>query len=59
MNPREIIATHGGDQAGHFSDDAIARLASEIERLREIKRSRMGKVSRHSETKWMAWLSDL
>ncbi|PUZ73861.1 hypothetical protein GQ55_1G021400 [Panicum hallii var. hallii] len=44
MNPREIIATHGGDQAGHFSDDAIARLASEIERLREIKRSRMGKL---------------
>ncbi|RLN07800.1 65-kDa microtubule-associated protein 3 [Panicum miliaceum] len=44
MNPREIIAAHGGDQAGHFSDDTIARLASEIEGLREIKRSRMEKL---------------
>ncbi|KAG2648233.1 hypothetical protein PVAP13_1NG041300 [Panicum virgatum] len=41
-NPREII--HGGDQAGHFSDAAIERLASEIEGLREIKRSRMEKL---------------
>ena len=42
-NPREII--HGGAHAGdHFSDAAIERMASEIERLREIKRSRMEKV---------------
>ncbi|CAN6271278.1 unnamed protein product [Urochloa humidicola] len=46
MDPREFSAAHGGDQAaaGHFSDAAIARLASEIERLREIKRSRMEKL---------------
>ncbi|WVZ78065.1 hypothetical protein U9M48_025833 [Paspalum notatum var. saurae] len=40
MDPREI----GGRQAGDISDGAIARLASEIERLREIKRSRMEKL---------------
>ncbi|CAL5024265.1 unnamed protein product [Urochloa decumbens] len=45
MDPREFSAAQGGDQtAGHFSDAAIARLASEIERLREIKRSRMEKL---------------
>ncbi|XP_034576571.1 65-kDa microtubule-associated protein 3 [Setaria viridis] len=47
MDPREIHAAHGGgdDHAGgHFSDAAIARLASEIERLREIKRGRMEKL---------------
>ncbi|KAF8677160.1 hypothetical protein HU200_046632 [Digitaria exilis] len=46
MDPREINAAagHGGQAAGDFSDAAIARLASEIERLREIKRSRMDKV---------------
>ncbi|OEL19699.1 65-kDa microtubule-associated protein 3 [Dichanthelium oligosanthes] len=42
MDPREMInAVRGGEHAGDFSDAAIARLASEIERLREIKRSRM------------------
>ncbi|CAL5060555.1 unnamed protein product [Urochloa decumbens] len=45
MDPREFSAAQGGEQtAGHFSDAAIARLASEIERLREIKRSRMEKL---------------
>ncbi|KAF8685876.1 hypothetical protein HU200_043789 [Digitaria exilis] len=46
MDPREInaAAVHGGHAAGDFSDAAIARLASEIERLREIKRSRMDKL---------------
>nr|CAB3445440.1 unnamed protein product [Digitaria exilis] len=46
MDPREINAAagHGGQAAGDFSDAAIARLASEIERLREIKRSRMDKL---------------
>jgi len=45
MDPREITAARRGDEhAGDFSDAAIARLASEIERLREIKRSRMEKL---------------
>lgn len=39
MDPREINAG-----AGDLSDGAMARLASEIERLREIKRSRMEKL---------------
>ncbi|CAN6236990.1 unnamed protein product [Urochloa humidicola] len=44
MDPREFNG--GGDQAGggHFSDAAIARLSSEIERMGEIKRSRMEKL---------------
>ncbi|CAN6247355.1 unnamed protein product [Urochloa humidicola] len=46
MDPREFNG--GGDQAaaaaGQFSDAAIARLETEIERLREIKRSRMEKL---------------
>ncbi|KAJ1277680.1 hypothetical protein BS78_04G022000 [Paspalum vaginatum] len=44
MDPREINVHGGIRQAGDISDGAIARLASEIERLRDIKRSRMEKL---------------
>ncbi|CAL4971679.1 unnamed protein product [Urochloa decumbens] len=44
MDPREFNGGGDQDAGGHFSDAAIARLASEIERLREIKRSRMEKL---------------
>ncbi|KAG8076631.1 hypothetical protein GUJ93_ZPchr0006g43004 [Zizania palustris] len=35
---------HGDERAGDISDDAIARLVSEIDRLKEIKRNRMQKL---------------
>lgn len=38
------------EQAGDMSDDAIATLASEIERLREIKRDRMQKVGKRTSS---------
>jgi protein regulator of cytokinesis 1 len=48
MDPRETnnVVNGGGVQvlAGDISDGAIAGLAAGIERLREIKRSRMEKV---------------
>lgn len=42
MDFRETNLHH--DDEGDISDDAIARLVSEIGRLREIKRNRMQKV---------------
>ncbi|XP_062221304.1 65-kDa microtubule-associated protein 3-like [Phragmites australis] len=44
MDLREISSLHGDEQAGDISDGAIARLVSEIDRLREIKRDRMQKL---------------
>ncbi|XP_062218053.1 65-kDa microtubule-associated protein 9-like [Phragmites australis] len=38
------VSVHGVEQAGDISDGAIARLASEIESPREIKRNRMQKL---------------
>lgn len=50
MDPREINAG-----AGDLSDGAMARLASEIERLREIKRSRMEKLQDLVATMFELW----
>ncbi|KAK3152048.1 hypothetical protein QOZ80_2BG0153610 [Eleusine coracana subsp. coracana] len=44
MDPREFYIRGNERAAGDMSDDAIALLASEIERLREIKRDRMHKL---------------
>ncbi|TVU33555.1 hypothetical protein EJB05_25380 [Eragrostis curvula] len=46
MDPREFIYVRGKEEqaAGDISDAAMATLASEIERLREIKRDRMQKL---------------
>uniref|UniRef100_A0A0D9VBN2 65-kDa microtubule-associated protein 3 n=1 Tax=Leersia perrieri TaxID=77586 RepID=A0A0D9VBN2_9ORYZ len=41
---RDTNLHHDDEQATDVSDDAIARLVSEIERLREIKRNRMQKL---------------
>ncbi|KAF0911579.1 hypothetical protein E2562_011202 [Oryza meyeriana var. granulata] len=44
MDFRETNLHHDDEQVGDISDGAIARLVSEIERLREIKRNRMQKL---------------
>ncbi|KAL6888576.1 hypothetical protein ACP4OV_009602 [Aristida adscensionis] len=44
MDLGEMGLRGGDEQAGDISDDAMERMASEIERLREIKRNRMQKL---------------